>query len=877
MAKEGLQIVQLREHSGIDLNVDSRVLDPTAWTKLTNLYGKTPGRLYKRPGSELLAEIYVLDSWTYFVAEIYESPWFHFRSLDSSQPEIQHNSPHNLVFNEVDGAPIENAGSSWIKGEDITSLFGEILGLGVVRVSSEKLDILVGAVSVKGWSKEYDRERLFYVKGGKCYTIEHTENTFDGWWHTGSSIRWQFHPAVNGAAHMPGTFQRIHFDKGDDKFGFYDKPLSNVFGCNIPKTIQHFFPIEISSPLSNSPNSNIVQSEVASHVIYAQQRYGSSNAIVGYATNSHGLLIVLFDPKEAKISHFDSTNTISRATAMSSGQTDINWPSEQLSGLEIKAIPFVCSNTLEPISNIKKQKRVEWDGFLNVTISNEPSPLDRTLFYPTTGGDPSGKKWFAQVGAIGEYMGSLVIGGYQVIRLRYKAGNVYHPTIEGNELDHFTYLPHYVAFSDVDNPHVVGDFANIRVGASPAEPVTALGKIAVGTDVQGLRAQLAIFTNLNTFIYDGFPPQSVDEGADDISAGIDRSGSFKQSIAFGIGCISPDSVVETDKGLIFLGSNGLVYLIAGQAGPVVIGNAVEPALRQYTPMQLEVATAIYKEGFYRLSVPDNEENADPIIVTIPILHSYKPKPGPGEIYENEVYGVKSGTTILHPRYSHDNKVQYWADLRFINSGDTDLGVKWFGPHKGQEISNFAIGQGELDTNTPYGSVTNTKTIIQLDREDTATDYANCTFGDDEIVDPVPGNPIKVLAVSPEVDAGDAHIDKFYYGTEIGVGANQPVEIDVSVSILSGAGCEDTTISYIETVNTCGPVYGGNLNGTTFTGGLANNDPFNEDEGSTFELLDRRVEKRARGRVFRVHISEDSDAKVVFSDLTMKLRPSNRRG
>lgn len=429
-------------------------------------------------------------------------------------------------------------------------------------------------------------------------------------------------------------------------------------------------------------------------------------------------------------------------------------------------------------------------------ISHEKSPefmLGPAIFNSGPIGEgeweyPANMRWFEGVQALHTYSGCLVIGGYTEYKSKHvPASGTKDGSNVGRELS--KRAPHCVTFSEV-NTGYVGDDSWIQIGANEGEPITAMGTVTTPTDNEGLKAQLAIFTSRKFVVYDGTPPNIADA-----AGGIDFP--FNQTLSFGIGCVAPKTVVSTPEGLVFLGTDGVVYLIHGASGMVPLGRAIEPALKSISNLAMSRAGAVYDKGFYKLSVhltatvggADEggfDDYGDP----------WDPQ-GDGFFNSDD---AKEAPSI--PPIALTGAVQYWADLRAIRGGvGPDMGVKWSGPHIGESIDSFAKLDGPSDNHAVVGTTLNSTSLVQINMPGVITNYD--------------GSNIDTIAQSPKIDIEDAHIDKTYYGFELGVATDKVTNSTVTVSALSTVGCEAVSAITEVALQPCG-LQGGNGTDATIT-------------------------------------------------------------
>jgi len=774
----GEQLVQFRTFTGIDLNTDSRVTNPTAWNRLQNIYGKTPGRLSKRPGSTVFVDTYFLDNYG-------SQSWYD----NSVSPPL-----------EVDPIPLNPDPDTWDddhegdpKGTEVTSELTKILGLHASSITGSNKDILFGVIGTQMSASEIAKyklelgdtvenlgigpnagtQRFFYISpdDGKAYIMEQAAYTMFG----SGANPWQFISALRSRSRLEGD----------------NYVLKDIIGGNIARWG--------SIPERNQLNVRVVYQKIQEDL---QKTVGGSDeggeeenplgssAIIAYGTCKSGWLVVIFNAAKASLSNGVLLQEDTIGVANCDPNSDATrTPFITDTNTELKVIPFVGAA--------------------------RQSPTGIPDLFQVSG-----------VQSLGQYSGCLVLGGYQVGWYGATGNDAY--VAQGNQpVDLQRPLlrdnrPHYVWFSDVDRPHTFGFDSFIQIGAGTYEPVTGMGNILTETDSAGLRTQLAIFTDRKCVVYDGIPPQSTDTD--------ETPTDFRQTMNFGMGCVATRSIVETPKGLIFLGTDGIIYMMRGQVreGLVPIGRAIEPVLKTFTPYQQQVACAVYDDGFYKLSIAGLQVDW-------------------GMFNFNKNFTGNGGTA--------GPVTQFWCDLRDLDVGAYDAGARWSGPHTGQRIGFFAKARGHTDSRDIYGGIYDKPTIAKVDENTHGKDYT--------------GEDIEIIAESPEMDLGDAHIDKIYSGAELGVETNIAANYKVDIVATASAECTTSAASYTQAISPCSLVWGG----FTYSGA-----PPVQYWGSSsgFSLFSAKNPTRLRGRVFQAQISDTSNALVSFSDLTVKFIPSRRR-
>lgn len=421
------------------------------------------------------------------------------------------------------------------------------------------------------------------------------------------------------------------------------------------------------------------------------------------------------------------------------------------------------------------------------------------------------------VQALAVWQGAIVYGGY-----RMQDGN-------GNK----ELKPHYVTFSDPAEPHklacnsATGVVYDIRIGDAENEPVTAMAVTSVETDSAGIKAQLVVFTEKRVTVFDGLPPVTDEP----------LGTNFSSIVTAAVGCNAPRSVVQTDKGVVFLGSDGVVYLIVN-GYPRPIGTAVQSIFQYMSSKQQRQCAAIWDpEGFYKLSYPD--------ILVSTYQDYYDPMHG-GPPYKRPEADVADA--------------QFWVDLRQVGGDGRDFGARWFGPMRGMKHSCMARADGNEDRGEIYAGSSRDGSIFQVALPELVTD-------------PIPENVTSTQNVESAVstglyDLGDAHIDKLVTAFSYGIGTDRATVVDASVITNWDAVGQAQQTIFTRTVSPSG-----NIIGTDFTIGTS---PL--ITGEQFELITERPANRMRGKTFRffVHENPAAGAKIFFSDLSFRAIVTQRR-
>lgn len=405
-----------------------------------------------------------------------------------------------------------------------------------------------------------------------------------------------------------------------------------------------------------------------------------------------------------------------------------------------------------------------------------------------------------------EYNGTVALGGYQLQEYTASNTNSFLLTTEINT-DH----PHHVGFLDIDQPNVLHPSANIRVGVGPGDPVTALGIVTALNDSVGFRGQLAAFTETRMLIYDGIPPTSADDSPAD----------FRNVISTKTGTLSPATVVNTTVGLVFLGSDGMVYLVQpGAQYPVRIGQKIQPRLRKLSRNQLRHAQGFFDGRFYRLMIPVPEH----------------------------------ATSVRVDE-------EWWIDLYALAGNvfqESQQGVRWYGPmSRGNNAWNCAVDVKRDDALPTTFAGSATSATIYEETEDGFTDAAQDIF---------------VRLESQDLDFGDAHTRKEFMRLEYGVYTKDTSSVDV-VMAATGARNQPTVGSGFTTTVVTGSFRFGDteatLGGTDVVFGFPN------DTG--FRLEEARPSSRIIGRKLKFTLTEESDSPLTLHDFGVGYRIVPRRG
>lgn len=222
------------------------------------------------------------------------------------------------------------------------------------------------------------------------------------------------------------------------------------------------------------------------------------------------------------------------------------------------------------------------------------------------------------------------------------------------------------------------------------EPVTAITKNTYGTQEQSLREVLVAF-GANTMAFIAGDPATV---------------TIEQASGV-IGCRSPKTCVNTPLGLMFLGSDRMIYLIrTDPREPEKVGLAIFPELTAIPDARLIDACAVYHDGFFKLAIT--------------------------------------------PSGSATNTIQWWADLLPVLAGASE--IRWYGPHDGLALSAFSLLDATGDGLALDGGSQTAGTVWKLAQ---AGSYVDGTAA------------VVAEAMTPEYTEGDPLRQKIWPGWGLG--------------------------------------------------------------------------------------------------------------
>ncbi len=143
-----------------------------------------------------------------------------------------------------------------------------------------------------------------------------------------------------------------------------------------------------------------------------------------------------------------------------------------------------------------------------------------------------------------------------------------------------------------------------------------------------------------------------------------------------VGCLAGRTIVQTKLGLLFLGSDGDIYMIRGSGEPLPIGSKIKPLLKHLAQDDtlMKMCVAVYHDNFYKLAYPSSAA-------------------------------------------STYNDAQLWADLRTEDGN----GIQWDGPHTGINIGCQIALVSDNDSGDRIAGLADAAGSAKLDDESTYQD------------------------------------------------------------------------------------------------------------------------------------------------------------
>lgn len=208
------------------------------------------------------------------------------------------------------------------------------------------------------------------------------------------------------------------------------------------------------------------------------------------------------------------------------------------------------------------------------------------------------------------------------------------------------------------------DLKFLIIGDGFEGKVTAAGVFASTTGVNDLRSMLVFFKKSSTHMYTNIPDK-----ASGINAQAEQSSGR-------VGCIAPKSIIQTRSGLVFLGSDGDIYIIRGAGEPVPIGGRIKPLFAHLVENEslMKLVSASFHKNFVKISYPSSAD-------------------------------------------STYNDAQIWGDFRT----EEGVPIAWDGPHTGINVGVQEVLIGTGDTETRIGARSDAAGSVVLDDEDSSLD------------------------------------------------------------------------------------------------------------------------------------------------------------
>jgi hypothetical protein len=204
----------------------------------------------------------------------------------------------------------------------------------------------------------------------------------------------------------------------------------------------------------------------------------------------------------------------------------------------------------------------------------------------------------------------------------------------------------------------------ITVGDPFSDGIQAASVVGYTTGTEGPRTYILALKKSSAWVYSGIP---------DTASGVYASA---EQLSGRTGCAAPLSIAQTPNGVVFLGSDGDVYLARGAGEPIRIGSGIRPSMSHLVADDslMKKCSAVYHDGFYKLSYP-------------------------------------SASTSTY------NDAQWWADMRV----EGDSPIAWSGPHIGVAVGQQVVFVGESDNSLRYACRPDALGTIRLDDPSTFQD------------------------------------------------------------------------------------------------------------------------------------------------------------
>jgi len=200
-----------------------------------------------------------------------------------------------------------------------------------------------------------------------------------------------------------------------------------------------------------------------------------------------------------------------------------------------------------------------------------------------------------------------------------------------------------------------GGGSEVATGVRPDTDLHGMIIHAAQVSDAGVKAKVLLAGSNGMYIFSGTslvtPVQTLANAGGDYSI---------EGLATKIGCISPLTMKWTPKGTIYLGTDKQVYILPFDAlTPIPIGQKIissqegrEEGLEVIPAVQMPSVSAVYHEGYYKLSIP-----------------------------------AKNGSI---------NSVQYWLDVDRMEIDENRYFGPWYGPMQGMRFRGQVVQSGPGD-------------------------------------------------------------------------------------------------------------------------------------------------------------------------------------
>lgn len=209
----------------------------------------------------------------------------------------------------------------------------------------------------------------------------------------------------------------------------------------------------------------------------------------------------------------------------------------------------------------------------------------------------------------------------------------------------------------------------VQIGEAYSDSPTAIAVYSRTTDaINSPGAYFLGFKKNGVWMLNTFPDPTGGNGASMIQ------------LSGRIGCLAQSSIVSTTFGVVFLGSDGDIYVIRGGSEPERVGTKVQPLLKHLIQNDslMKMCTAVFHDNHYKLSYPSSAT-------------------------------------------STGNDAQLWADMRIDMENPK---VLWSGPHIGINVGRQIVRNGENDDGARMGLLSNGAASVILDDTTTYQDLGS---------------------------------------------------------------------------------------------------------------------------------------------------------